>query len=55
MEYDPALVQWMRENTEECCVTKPELVAAPAENRVPDELTEDQKVDLLALVEMQRR
>jgi hypothetical protein len=30
VEYDPALVQWMRENREPCALTKPELAAALA-------------------------
>lgn len=62
IEYDPALVQWMRENTEPCALTKPELVAVLAAmptvstdpdallKVIPEELSADQGQALVDLV-----
>lgn len=52
--YDPALAAWMRTNTEQLSLTKPELVVIFAGVKVRDEtviqsclgLSEDQKADI---------
>lgn len=51
VEYDPVMVQWMRENTEPVRITKPSLAKALAEGRIPVSLSDSQEEHLLALIE----